>query len=92
MGCYICQDATQIVQEDPFLCNCFIVPEAPRLFRGAEPEAYFQPPKGILDRVLRKRYNPPTDGDGVCKPVPEFFAVGIDRTTFPEVHVKDGVR
>ena len=65
MGCYICQDATQIVQEDPFLCNCFIVPEAPRLFRGAEPEAYFQPPKGILDRVLRKRYTRSPDGDGV---------------------------
>lgn len=69
-----------------------MVPAAPRLFRGAEPEAEPQPPKGILDRVLRKRYNPPTVGDGVWKPVPEFFAVGIDRTTFPEVHVKDGVR
>ena len=75
-----------------WLCNCFMVPAAPACSEGAEPEAEPQPPKGILDRVLRKRYDPPTDGDGVWKPVPEFFAVGIERATFPEVHVKDGVR
>ena len=45
--------------------NCSIVPVAPLLFRGAEPEALSQPPKGIFDMVLRKRYAPPTAGDEV---------------------------
>ena len=92
LGCYIRQDATRIVQEDLFMQLLYgpgAAPPVPRSrARGMMPSRR----RGSLTGFSRKRYNPPTDGDGVWKPVPEFFAVGIDRTTFPEVGVKDGVR